>query len=211
VIVLTNHTGNSATLFGSDLKHNNRVCIKIARAELNRTLNRDWFAGEVRPIVEFEMSHAQFAQFITGAGKGDGTPCTLTYAPERGHTSKPMPIIENIETKHATYRREISETARREVEGISDSVNELKAMVATGKVGLVKMREILHNLTRQVSNLPENLSYTVASAEDALEKATSDAKIEVEAFISTAAQRLGLEHISQLNDFSNTKTVTKND
>lgn len=42
------------------------------------------------------------------------------------------------------------------------------------------------------------MAFAVQSAEEALEKATSDAKIEVESYVQMTAQRLGLKHINEL-------------
>ena len=53
-------------------------------------------------------------------------------------------------------------------------------------------------LLQSATGLPGSLDFVVKSAEEALEKATSDAKIEVEAYIGSVAQRIGLKSINQL-------------
>ena len=196
-IRLTNPQGGSSTLFGSDIGHDNRVRIEICRARLDRSHGRDWiFPRET--VVDVEMSHAQFAQFITSSGKGDGTPCTLIAAPSQDTRVQAMPAIANIETKHATFKREIRDEAMNTVEFLKKKVSTLMSLVADGKPRISELRAVSRSLENALDNFPSNMEFVVSSAEEALEKATSDAKIEVEAYIAATAQRIGLNHISQL-------------
>jgi hypothetical protein len=66
-------------LFGSEITHGNVVTIAIHEAYQykndfglikERTKSR-------APIIEFSMSHNQFAELITSAGMGEGTPITI--------------------------------------------------------------------------------------------------------------------------------------
>jgi len=198
VITLTNPQGGDSTLFGSDIGHNQRMCIRVHHAELKRDLNHDWIhtTGE---IIEVEMSHAQFAQFITSQGKGDGTPCTLRWMKGEGA----VPGIAKIETKHDTFRREIHDAARKRLESIEKEIAKLGEMIESGKLPKKELRELHANLRRQADYLPGTMEFVVKSAEEALEKATSDAKIEVESYIAMTAQRLGLKSIEELARLEN--------
>lgn len=198
VITLTNPQGGDSTLFGSDIGHNQRMCITIHRAQLKRDLNHDWI-HTTGQIIEVEMSHAQFAQFITSQGKGDGTPCTLRWMKGEGA----VPGIARIETKHDTFRREIHDAARKRLESIEKEIAKLGEMIESGKLPKKELRELHANLRRQVDYLPGTMGFVVKSAEEALEKATSDAKIEVESYIAMTAQRLGLKSIEELARLEN--------
>lgn len=198
VITLTNPQGGDSTLFGSDIGHNQRMCITIHRAQLKRDLNRDWIHSK-NQIIEVEMSHAQFAQFITSQGKGDGTPCTLRWMKGEGA----VPGIAKIETKHDTFRREIHDAARKRLESIEKEIAKLGEMIESGKLPKKELRELHANLRRQADYLPGTMEFVVKSAEEALEKATSDAKIEVESYIAMTAQRLGLKSIEELARLEN--------
>ena len=202
-IAMTVSTGGSQTLFGSDLPHNQRVNISICRARLHRDLNRDWIHSDARPIIEFSMSHAQFAQFITSQGSGGGTPVTINFAPARGTQSEAMPAIRNAETKHDTFRREIEESVRKRLDDMRKRVDDLGTMLDTGKVGMKVLRELHKDLRITIENLPGNMAFVVESAEEALEKATSDAKIDVESYIAMSAKRIGLNSIAELARLEN--------
>jgi hypothetical protein len=83
--ICVSRPSGSATLFGSELKHQHYVSITINRAEKHRSLHRDWIFGK-DTILEISMSESQWATFVASSGMGGGTPCTLNYAPPQGHT-----------------------------------------------------------------------------------------------------------------------------
>lgn len=201
LITMTTPTGGNDTLFGSDIKHNQRISISISRAKLDRRNSRDWIHQDGGlPMVEFEMSHAQFAQFITSNGNGNGTPITLRYAPAPGTASACMAGIANIETKAETLRREIRDSAKSQIENIAEMVNSFGALLEAGKIGIKEARAIHRNMSIALENLPRNLEFTVEQGERAIANAQSAALIEVEAFTSMKLNQLGLKSIEEFSD-----------
>jgi len=198
VITMSSISGGDPVMFGSDLRHDHRLRFEIKRASLDRHLSRDWIHAASNPIVEFEMSHSQFAEFITSVGKGSGTPVTLLYAPARDTETLTMPSIKKIESKHDTFKREIEESTQKQVSAIKEQVEKLGKMLDTGKLGIKDTRELHREMSIIIGNLPANMSFVIEQAEEALEKATTDAKIEVEAYINATAKKLGLQTIEQL-------------
>lgn len=188
-------SGNGVSLFGSDIGHNQSISIEIQQADLTRHLGQDWIHG-TKKVCRFSMSHAQFAQFITSTGNGNGTPITFDLY-RTGDITHP-PAIEKIETKHQTHQREIKESASRAVDKIRDEVSKLEALLSGPSIGKKQLAEIVHTLKCTVDNVPSNMEFTVKQAEEALEKATSDAKIEIESFIAMKAQKLGFENLTEL-------------
>lgn len=196
VVTLTNPQGRT-TLFGSDVGHSSVMRVTVHRAELHRDLSRDWIHS-TDPIVEFELSHAQFAEFITGVGRGDGTPCTLKHAPPEDVRPQALPRIKALETKHQTFRREIREMAERRLAVIEAEITRLGTLIESGKIGKTELREIHRNLRHNADSLPGSVEFVVKQAEEAFEKASADARIEVEAFIDHKARALGLQSIQDL-------------
>ena len=192
-ITVTNPRGGDDVLFGSDIGHNERVCISINTAKVRRDLSRDWIHSG-RKIIEIELSHAQFAEMVSSHGKGEGTPCTLRWVRDIGE----IPGIKKIETKHETFRREINDTAKRRLEHIHAEIVKLGDLIESGKLPKKELRDIQARLHRHVEQLPGSMEFVVKSAEEALEKATSDAKIEVESYIQASAKRIGLSRIADL-------------
>lgn len=184
-------------LFGSDLRHRQVLSIKVSRATLNRSLNRDW-VHEEQTLMEFEMSHAQFAQFITSNGNGQGTPITLRVAPEKGSRLSNVPPISKEESRLDSMRGEVQASASSELSNLQARVNDLGRMIEGGKVSMKDLKELHRDLVIRMENLPKNLAYAVKTAEEAMSKSVSDAKIEIEAYADNVARRIGLESLGQL-------------
>lgn len=197
-ISLTTQTGGAGVLFGSDINHNQCVSIKICRADLSRNLSNDWIHPSSMPIVEINMSHSQFAEFITGNGRASGTPCTLAYAPARGTPTEVMPGIEKLETKAETFRKEIRNSATEQMAKVMASVVEMEKMLEEGTISKKTLKALVFNMRCHVDNTPGNMAFVVEQAEEALEKAVTHARIEVEALIEHNVNRLGREAAKQI-------------
>ncbi len=110
-----------------------------------------------------------------------------------------IPAIKNIESKHETFRREIKDAAAVRLQHIKQALDSLRTMLEDGgSVSKKELRVIYGNLARHVEQLPGTMEFVVKSAEEALEKATADAKVEVESYVQMTAQRLGLKTIDDL-------------
>lgn len=190
-IVMSSPTGGSGILFGSDIRHNQCVRIEIHRAEMRRSISQSWvFQREL--VATVEMSHAQFAQFITSSGKGSGTPCSIRYAAPVGSKIEEMPGIQQLETKGQTFRREIQESTKHEIEEIENEVERLGALIESGKLPKTELREIHRTLKNRLGNLPSNMGYVVQSAEEAMDKIASATKIDIETYLDNHARQLGI-------------------
>lgn len=198
ITMTTTHRGSNTRLFGSDLGHNQTISICIHTAKVDRHIQRDWI-HQGRTLLEFEMSSAQFAQFITSNGQGFGTPVTLRYAPSLDTPLEQIPHIKPIENRHEQLRREIKDSAKKEMQKVMAGIQRLQDLVDSGKIGKKDLNAALFSLKCSTENLPVNLAYSVESAEEAIEKATSDAKVEVESYIQQTAMRLGLDSINDLS------------
>ena len=192
------NSGDGSVLFGSDLGHSHTICITIKLGELVRNYSSDWYFGG-NTVVEVEMSNSQFAQFITTPNRSDGIPCTIRYRESVGH----VPGIAKIESKFATQRREIQNSATADASDAREALGKIQAMLDDNRLSKKELREALRSAISAVDNIPGNLAYTVEQAERALESATAAAKTEVESYIALTAQRLGLSQIADLAAIGN--------
>jgi hypothetical protein len=199
-IVLTNPQGGDGQLFGSDLKHGSCLRIEINRATLRRDLNRDWIhgGGSGKIVCAIEMSHHQFAEFITSQGRGGGTPCTIRYAAADATPIEQKPHILPIESKAETMKREVKQMAQKGLEDIWTQINRLGALIDSGKIGKAELREIHKHLKWKAENLPGNMEFVVNSAQETIETAATAAKIDIEGYVSATVTRLGLESLQDL-------------
>ena len=203
-ISMTSQTGGTSAMFGSDINHNQCISIKVCRADLTRSLSNDWIHPASLPIVEILLSYSQFAEFITSNGNAAGTPCTIAYAPARGTKTEVMPNIVKIESKAETFRREIQKSAKKQMEKISASIAEMGTMLEAGTLSKKALKDLHFNMKCVAENTPSNMAFVVEQAEEALEKAVTASKIEVEAYINNAINRLGLEAAKQIGLVSST-------
>jgi ElaB/YqjD/DUF883 family membrane-anchored ribosome-binding protein len=186
-------SGSGVTLYGSDIGHTSTLHIKIMKSSLTRSLSNDWF-GHDEVICDFEISHAQFARFITSVGDGNGTPITLRQTQLEAN----IPHIDKIETKYDTHKKEIKASAVKAVADFKERIDELDDMLNGDKaISKKQLKELHQRLKCSLENFPSSLEFSIDQAVESLEKATSDAKIEVDSFIAMASQRIGLDHINQ--------------
>jgi hypothetical protein len=196
-MTLSHVQGGPLALFGSDVGSLGCVRIEIRRAELHRNLNRDWVNPRADTVVAVEMTYAQFAEFITSAGRASGVPVTLVRAPTMPAVG--VPEIKPLETKQETFRREIREATEKRIARLLKEIERFQGLIDRGKPPMKTMREIAITLKRLAEQLPGALEFVVESAEEALEVATANARIEVEAFVHSKAQSLGLQSLREMN------------
>jgi len=181
-------TGGGA-LHASDINHQQRIRIVIKRGRHERDLSTDWYYSFGRSLVEIEMSHAQFAEFITSTGKGDGVPCTISEV-----AGEMTPGIEPVESKVEMLRREVEAAATKRMAAIHTDIKRLGELIESGKIGKNDLRAIHRNLAQQAEGLPNHMGFIVEMGQEAMERLVTHAKIEIEATIAGHVRQLGLEH-----------------
>lgn len=180
-------SGGHDTLFGSDIGHGQRIRLRICRAQHKRNLSNDWYHPR-QELIEVDMSHTQFAEFITSPNRGNGVPCTLISL-----NRDMVPAIEKLETKQDMFRREIEEAGRRRLEHMKTQIKKLGELIESGKTPKKELQAIHRELALQAGHLPGSIGFVVEQAEEALEHATTAAKIEIEATINNHINRIGLD------------------
>jgi hypothetical protein len=89
-------SSNRVPLYGTSNQCRETIRITITKSELCRELNRNWnFATD--PLIEIELSPAQFAEAITSLNVGSGVPVTLKRIP-RGSKLTDEELNKNAET-----------------------------------------------------------------------------------------------------------------
>lgn len=170
--------GSSAALFDSEIQHQHYMVLRIRQARRKRDLNRDWIHGDIRPIIEVAMSEAQWAAFVSSAGKGDGTPCTIQFAngertPELPHDPR---LAESLE--------EVREAGNKAIEKIREAFKKVEEKPNKGNI---------RNLGIMIGHLPANMHFAAESLAEAAEEVVTKARADIEAFAQSAAERRGLE------------------
>lgn len=70
--------GGHYNLFGSSIKHNSSIYLRICKAKKKRNLSHDWYFSEVDPYIEILLSPTQWGELVSSFNN-NGVPCTLNY------------------------------------------------------------------------------------------------------------------------------------
>ncbi len=171
-------SGGENVLFGSSIKHNNRIVMTLKHGKQDRHLSKDWYYGH-RLIAEVEMSYSQFAECITAMNVGDGVPCTIRYTEKDGY----IPAIAENNSKREQFRNEFSDTILKAMEQVQDQINEIQKSLDEKKAfGVKDRKEMISKLQQIKNNIGSNLDFCVEQFEEQMDKTTLEAKGEIEAF-----------------------------
>ena len=196
-------TGGDNVLFGSSIKHNDRIQLTIKHGEQDRVLHEDRYYGKKR-IVEVEMSYSQFAECISAMNVGDGVPCTIRFTEKDGY----IPAIEENNSKREQFRNEFSDTISKAMEQIQNQINQIQESIDTKKtLGIKDRKEIVSQLQHVKYNIGANLDFCVSQFDEQMDKSTMEAKGEIEAFcqnkINSIAQAALVEKKDELIGLEN--------
>lgn len=179
--------GGSSHLFGSDIVHRAFVDVTIQEAQLHRTLGQDW-PQATKELVRIRLSEAQWATFVSSLNVGDGVPCTLDRV--GGVRRAGIPPRREADVFRAEERTRHREMATRVRDALVFVETELKG-VAKKKVK--RVTDVLYNIAM---DLDENEAYRQRTFEEHMETTVEKAKIEVNAYVTQALQRVGLDAIA---------------
>lgn len=190
------HAHPGVRLFGSDLVHSSGISICFRAADLHRDLSHDRpSSGEV--LLEIEMSEAQWARFVSSQGNGDGNPVTIA-ARRNGNLEQPPMIAAPEATKREVHGEEMAAALRDRLVAMEEHIAALGSMIDSGKVSRTGLRELHKELARHCGQLPGSVQFVYDQFSRATEQVAEDAKVEVEAFVSRTAQRLGFERLADM-------------
>lgn len=164
-----------AVLFDSDIRHQHVVTVKVSRAHRRRDLHRDWIGGG-REIIEFQMSEAQWASFVSSMNSS-GVPATLLWHEE------PVPGMA-YDPRLAHSMEEVRDAATKAQEEVAVAFAAYKEHKTVGN---------LRTLEARINNLPANLRFAAEQLTEHAENVVQRAKADIEAFVVDKARQLGIE------------------
>jgi hypothetical protein len=179
--------GTGVNLFGSSIKHNQTIRLKISSGKKCRNLNRDWFyAGN--QYIEIEMSPTQFAEAITSLNMGEGVPVTLRWLSGRGISDCPE------ENKRQEFEREFDHhmiELKRKIQKLTEVTKEL--LNDSKPLKKSEKEQILNELRRIEQEIGDNIPFMYTSFNEQMDKTILEAKGEIEAFYTHKITSLGIE------------------
>lgn len=171
-------SGGEKVLFGSSIKHNDRIVMTLKHGKQDRQLHNDSYFGR-GIIAEVEMSYSQFAECITAMNVRDGVPCTIRYTEKDGH----IPAIVKNNSKKEQFRQEFSDTILKAMKQVQEEIDAVQKSLDDKKnLGVKDRKEMISKLQQIKYNIGSNLDFCVNQFDEQMEKTTMEAKGEIEAF-----------------------------
>ena len=183
-ISFTRTHGGSQALFGSSIKHNNAILLRISHAE-KRISNAHDYIYSKGVIVEAYLSPTQFADAITGHGSGGEAPITLQFTEKDGNIDQP-----SFENKRLQFEKEFFKTADAIVKQINETIEKAKDKKAP--------QWLVHDMEVTKSWLKSNIPYLAEQFAKQMDKTVTEAKAEVEAYVTGLIQQTGLEALEEM-------------
>lgn len=179
-------TGGNPNLYGSSIKHTNKISIEIRHSEKIRDLHRTWYFPR-DCIVRIEMSPTQFADALTSMNTS-GVPVTIVRL--SGHDF--IPECPETHTRQI-FEKEFKERAKQVVDDMAVDFKTIKEMLAAGSPKVAARKAIIQMLDRIQTEIGSNIPFIQESFNEAVDKTVNEAKGEIEAFMESKVRSLGLE------------------
>ena len=193
VVQLSRSQRPATALFGSSIKHENVIKLKIARAELQRKYNLDYvFSSPEHAIVEVEMSYAQFAEAITSLNQGSGVPVTIRYV--NGKAVPDCPFESKATQFHAEFEAdlsklsEVAKTATKRAKELLDSKKPLN------KAEKEELLSLMASVSRAVDS---DIPFVRDRFTEQMEKTLQEAKGNFEGFVQNRMTQVANAAIAQ--------------
>ena len=175
---------HSQALFGSSIKHNHAILVRISHAEKHRSTAHDYIFSR-GPIIEAYMSPTQFADALTGHGSGGESPITLQFTEKDGDIEQP-----SFENKRLQFEKDFFKRAEDIVKQINETIEKAKDKKAP--------QWLVHDMEITKSWLKSNIPFLAEQFAEQMDKTVTEAKAEVEAYVTSVIQQTGLEALEDM-------------
>ena len=176
------YNASPRNLFGTEIKTDNPITLRIRKAEETRDLSRNCYHS-LGQIVEIEMSPIQWAEFLT-SGNTSGTPCTIRYiGGQRMSDPKETEIFND-------YSEEVEE----HFDEFKKIENVVKSAIDSKKpMGLKDLNFLLCKIHNAISNV----DFIKDSFKEDMNNIVGKAKAEFNAYVENRVHEIGIESIKK--------------
>lgn len=198
--------GTSRKFFGSEVSGHTTFTLQIVRGEQIWSLHESHFFGDSTPIVEVEMTAAQFVQLLTTMNQGSGVPCTIRRAHLNAGHPDVVPGIIDDQTTHQLMRDDLQASTSQIVADMGALVQELKAALADSTVPKKKKEDLARKVEHVKMQVESNMPFLLTQYQRALDKQKTAHLAEVDAAITGMIQNLGMQSLSQMLETAKSAT-----
>lgn len=170
--------GGSPYLYGSSIKHNDKIQLVLKRGHYDRHLNQNWYHGG-EELFELEMSYTQFVELITHMNMGDGVPVTLKRV--QGQIMPECPYHNPLDVHKKEFEEHLDDVYSESKNLLSKLQDKFKEKKSFNKK---EQEEILSILNKISMNIGCNQSFQLSQFNEQMEKTVTESKGEIEAFVN---------------------------
>ena len=182
----------SKRLYMSNLNNSNWIALRIyqAKDESRCCGEKNVYTSDRKPLIEVEISAAQFAEMLTTMNIGSGVPCTLRYVngeeiDQSGLRTDDKPID--------VGKKFFEKNAKEVTEKIATRIKNYKNDLATMKMSKKDKERVLDILSGFETEVLSNMPYYVTVFEETAKKVVTESKSEIDAFVTGGIVKAGLD------------------
>jgi len=174
--------GSGRKFFGSEIGSGGTTfTLQIVRGEQIWELSESRFFGSATPLIEVEMTAAQFVQLLTTMNQGSGVPCTLRRAHLNAGNPDIVPGIIDDQTTHQLMQDDLKSSVSGVVAEMTALVDELKTTLEDSSVPKKKKEELVRKVEHVKMQVASNMPFLLTQYQWALDKQKSAHLAEVDA------------------------------
>lgn len=181
--------GNNSNFFGSEIKPNSYISLKVTLAEEEKDLGRTWYYPKNK-LIEVRMTNTQFADLVTSLNMGSGVPCTIIE-----FDNKRIEQDSTKEYKADFHKRRMKEKSAEFMKYVKDKFEELKTI--SSKLSKKDQQEV-HNLSSSIAmTIEKNFPWYIEQFYEEMEQIAQDIKSNMEADVMHRLSNIGLTQINE--------------
>lgn len=201
--------GGDQKFFGSEVSNcGTTFTVRITRGKQIWNLHDSRFFGDSTPLVEADLTAAQFVQLLTTMNQGSGVPCTLRRAHLNSGHPDIVPGIIDEQTTHQLMREDLKAGAAKILDQMTNLLSNLTATLADSSVPKKKKEDLVRQTEHVQMQLRENMPFLVDQYQQALDKQKTAHLAEVDAAITGMIHSLGVKSLGQLLEAEKLTTAT---
>lgn len=177
-----------ATLVGSQVSHQHYISLKINTMEIGDSHGHVHYYPR-QPIIEVQMSFAQWATLLSHMNT-IGVPCTVAGR-QVGEWHRCTRI--DVPTRLERMKRHIRERARQLFTSVETLHTTSKELAAAPSITKTKVREIADIAGKVQQEVISNFPYYVECMQDATDMMVTEAKQEIDSFVTQEYIAAGLK------------------
>ena len=193
-ISISRVTCNGVNLFGSSIKHNSFISIKINQSTMLKDNKHSTYYFPKDKIIEVKMTSAQFAELITTLNYGAGTPCTIEEIRDVGRIEYKKPFEEDANQRLKNTIDIEKEEFKKVIIKIQDHLKNILSKKHINKSDREELKTKIDILIRESIN---NYKFAESQFKKQMEDHIVECKAEIESTLTQITHNLNYDNIQK--------------